>query len=469
MSSTTSLSSAGSPPSSKSKLLTSDLMKYHSKQVIRKMRSQMRKLVTGDEKKRVRDLIKEAKNEPTNIKLFDKLCFTGGVLNIIGCQHYAFTEPELYWAWYTLTIALLMLMRIPAFVMTNLQYFLFDFCYFVQLLTFIQMYVTSVAGNETFFRVLYIYTTGPLMWAVVLWRNSLVFHDYEKMSSVYIHILPAGLYYTLRWHTNFTNASPITYIDFGCAILGYIFWQFCYYFKTEVADKKLLDSNPNMLTSLRWMTGETKSVVSLAALKFCRHIGLYGSEEKFNSTSFKTKFVFMFFQLSYTILAMLLVPLFYNNKIANWVFISFIFTTAVYQGASFYIEVFSARYQLKFSKNNSNIQDVAQAATEVTIKVMRALSESGGMNKTANDDVDVGGDSDSKKTVRRDSGNNKDDDDDGVGLSLDDADREALGVDSLARIATKAVVDSFCDQDENSLNGSDDEYDRSSRIDSKDE
>ena len=37
---------------------------------------QVRKAVTGDEKKRIRDLLKEKKKEPRNTKLFDKISFT---------------------------------------------------------------------------------------------------------------------------------------------------------------------------------------------------------------------------------------------------------------------------------------------------------------------------------------------------------------------------------------------------------
>lgn len=33
-----------------------------------------------------------------------------------------------------------------------------------------------------------------------VWRNSLVFHDVEKITSLYIHIFPGLLLYTLRWY-----------------------------------------------------------------------------------------------------------------------------------------------------------------------------------------------------------------------------------------------------------------------------
>ena len=38
---------------------------------------------------------------------------------------------------------------------------------------------------------------GPLAWATYIFRNSLVFHDLDKMTSVYIHVLPLFLTYGL--------------------------------------------------------------------------------------------------------------------------------------------------------------------------------------------------------------------------------------------------------------------------------
>jgi len=42
--------------------------------------------------------------------------------------------------------------------------------------------------------------TRPLACAAVALRNALVFHDVDNMASVFIHILPSLLMFTLRWH-----------------------------------------------------------------------------------------------------------------------------------------------------------------------------------------------------------------------------------------------------------------------------
>lgn len=33
-------------------------------------------------------------------------------------------------------------------------------------------------------------SNGPLLWAIITWRNSLVFHDLDKITSVMIHAFP---------------------------------------------------------------------------------------------------------------------------------------------------------------------------------------------------------------------------------------------------------------------------------------
>jgi hypothetical protein len=74
-----------------------------------KLKSKWRKLVTGDEKKRIRDLIIESQEKPENIKLFDKIAFTFGVLNIGACQFVLFNLTGWFWVWYSFVIPLLLI------------------------------------------------------------------------------------------------------------------------------------------------------------------------------------------------------------------------------------------------------------------------------------------------------------------------------------------------------------------------
>ena len=122
------------------------------------LKNKWRKLVTGDEKKRVRDLIRERKKEPFYIRLIDKLAFTLGVINISVSQYFLLSRPQDFWIWYSLIIPLLMIVRTREFKKRKFDYFLFDFCYFVLVLTFIYLYFVN--QSEILFNICYIFSNS---------------------------------------------------------------------------------------------------------------------------------------------------------------------------------------------------------------------------------------------------------------------------------------------------------------------
>lgn len=87
---------------------------------------------------------------------------------------------------------------------------------------------------------------GPLLGAIVLcvesstvylpylrWQNRLVFHDIDKTTSLFIHLMPALLSYCVRWCNPemWDNSTPeentITFKDLGIMMLFYTLWQVC--------------------------------------------------------------------------------------------------------------------------------------------------------------------------------------------------------------------------------------------------
>ena len=348
-----------------------------------KLRSKFRKAITGDEKKRVRDHVQE---QPDYVKLFDKIAFTLGLLNILACEYFLVKLPTYFWLWYSLVIPLLILCRISHFKSLGWQYFLLDFCYFVLFCVFVNLFFFS--DSQLFFKVCFIYANGPLTWAIVIWRNSLVFHDYDKITSVYIHFFPCILYYAGRWYGHksislFQNSSfiplstlyinkmecltngigsckssktvavsfdKLMYSDYLIAALGYLFWQICYFTKTEIMDKMKLDSRPDLLTSLRWMSSDRKNFFAKFVLRICKKLRLLKSDEHFDSNKIKTKLIFMGAQFIYSVVTFIPTVILYNSQICHALFIIFIFIASAFNGASFYIEVFSKVYQLKIEK-----------------------------------------------------------------------------------------------------------------------
>jgi hypothetical protein len=82
----------------------------------------------------------------------------------------------------------------------------------------------------------------------------------------------------------------------------------------------------------------------------------------------------MFFQLVYTAATFGPVAFLFRHRQITAGFVVAIFTIAAFNGASYYIEIFSSRYQLKFNKKDT--QKVAAAAAEVAIEVVRRRRQS---------------------------------------------------------------------------------------------
>mmetsp|Transcript_15296 Transcript_15296/g.23035 ORF Transcript_15296/g.23035 Transcript_15296/m.23035 type:complete len:560 (-) Transcript_15296:92-1771(-) len=352
-----------------------DLIILPSSQYVKK---KWRKVVTGDEQKRVRDHIKEKKEIPRYVKLFDKISFTIGVLNIPLCQFFILNRPDYFGIMFCIIIPTLLLGRYFYFKSIKLQYFLYDFCYFTNILSILCVFLHNYM--PWFFRMLFIYTNGPLTWALIVWRNSLVYHDFDKMTSIYIHILPAMLTLVLRWNViSPASITPLSLQDFINAALGYIFWQVSYYIKTEIMDRHVLDNNPELLTSLRWLAKDKKNATARGVLKLMKSVGVMKKDEEYQAHEVKTKIIFMTSQFVFTVVAFLPSFLLYRSYRLHVGYMVALFVTAVYNGASYYIEVFSQRYQLKFSKKE-DMQKVVQAAAEIAYQAATNKRQGGPVN-----------------------------------------------------------------------------------------
>lgn len=299
----------------------------------------------------VKDKVTDIEGRPQNIKVFDKIAFTLGVLNICCAEYYLVAQPAKYWMWYSIIVPIMLITRWKHFKANGMQYFLLDFCYMVNIFTFIHLYLLyDKPYSEQVFRVGFILTTGPLPAAVPVWMNSLVFHDVDRTVSVYIHTLPMCLYYTLRTYDRVPHGTvPLNMADYGYASLFYVCWQAVYWLQTEVVDKDKLEEEA-LLTSLKWLSTNTRNALSGGCLRLCRRLRLFAEDETFQPQDTKTKLVFVTSQAIFTGLAMVPTYWCWQSPTFNIFYICVIFTTAIYFGGSYYVDVFSKKYALALEK-----------------------------------------------------------------------------------------------------------------------
>jgi hypothetical protein len=320
-----------------------------------------------------------------------------------------------------------------------LQLFLIDFCYFVNFLCFAHLFV--LPRSSALFTMAFACANGPVAFAIIAWRNSLVFHELEKVTSVFIHFLPALLMFSQRWlypgalagkpHllppylvcpesvtgrletvSRDQAAGTFSSVDYGSGaasagafdtarctlgvtgecvpggviedaasgeglvcggleasaagqhylcnrtfwsmmalpLIFYVVWQVFYFVKTEVLDKKKLDADPALATSLRWLARSGKGFLHDLAHSAVVALGLLKPDEKFDPDSYVTKFTFIGAQFLYTVIALLPTKLMYDYYYVHAAFLGFFFVAATWNGSAFYIEVFSVRYQRKIEQ-----------------------------------------------------------------------------------------------------------------------
>jgi hypothetical protein len=61
------------------------------------------------------------------------------------------------------------------------------------------LFIWWISTSTLLFTAAFMRTNGPVFWAIIAWRNSLVFHSLDKMAAVVIHIFPPLVIYRLHW------------------------------------------------------------------------------------------------------------------------------------------------------------------------------------------------------------------------------------------------------------------------------
>lgn len=150
--------------------------------------------------------------------------------------------PSRFYRTYVTQGLLLLCLRLVDFRVRRMHYYLFDFCYFANLALLI--FCIWLPRNPVLLKTLYAYSYGPLAWSIPLFRNSLVFHSVDRLTSLFIHIYPPIVMWTVRWTPDteqFGNVleEQATWVQLVLVpTLLYAVWGALYYTKVFVVSSR---------------------------------------------------------------------------------------------------------------------------------------------------------------------------------------------------------------------------------------
>nr|BAN40845.1 hypothetical protein, conserved [Entamoeba invadens] len=268
-----------------------------------------------------------------NIKLLDKISFVIGVCLLLMGEYIVLLRPDLMHVFYVCLFIPLVTSRYLVYRMNRWHYFLLDFCYFTNITLIISLFRGFVLKQDIswIFTTLFVCITGPLLTAIPMWNNSLVFHDFTKLTSITIHLLPGMVVYCLRWYGTLEVPQELTvWTGFVFPWLFYIAWQILYLIITEVFKREEIYEEGYM-TSVRWLVEEKPR----KAIMFFR---------QFFPERFSTLFVMVVTQLFMFLVTTLPQFYIYKHRLVHQAWILFCFLFCVWNGANYYFEVFVNRY-----------------------------------------------------------------------------------------------------------------------------
>jgi hypothetical protein len=304
---------------------------------------------------------KRLKRDAKTVRLRDKIAFVVGVGNTCVAPALAMRYPHHIPLYYGLQLTVLLVLRYFIYRSRQWHYFIFDNCYFVNIMT---MLVCWVSHSRALFLATFALTNGPVALAIVAWRNSLVFHSLDKVTSLFIHIMPPLVMYCVRWMpellqsmyceneafvTLFRNQRYPAMKDLDpsfqemmvYASLAFGVWQVLYYVFVMIKRREKVEAGLR-LTSYSWLLGSDpqgkQSLIQRVAFAF-------GPRWKLE--------MFVLIQTLYSIVTFIPTIFLFRHFWLHSAFLVVMFAVSVWNGANYYIEVFSRRYILELEKLKS--------------------------------------------------------------------------------------------------------------------
>ncbi|XXG42456.1 hypothetical protein AAC387_Pa01g2734 [Persea americana] len=289
--------------------------------------------------------VKIAKRAEEHERFINKVTHLLGVLGFGGFCFLLGARPQDIPCVYCLFYVTFVPLRWIYYRFKKWHYYLLDFCYYAN--TIFLVMLLFYPRNEKFFMVCFSFAEGPLAWALIVWRCSLVFSSVDKIVSVLIHLLPGIVFFTIRWwdpatfeamHPEGKASSRVSwpYVEdwsflciwlFVVPLVAYTLWQLLYFLIVNVLRRQRLLRDPEVMTSYRELSKKAQKANNI----WWRLSGLLGDQNRM--------LMYILFQAVFTVATMALtVPIFLSYEM-HITFQILKVSASVWNGGSFLLEV----------------------------------------------------------------------------------------------------------------------------------
>ncbi|KAH6761646.1 membrane protein [Perilla frutescens var. hirtella] len=321
--------------------------------------------------------IKIAKQAEEHERFINKVTHLLGVLGFGGFCFILGARPQdvryLYCVFYVIFVPL----RWIYYRYKKWHYYLLDFCYYANTIFLIML--LCYPTKEKLFMVCFSFAEGPLAWALIIWRCSLVFNSMDKIVSVFIHLLPGLVFFTIRWwdpvffeamHPEGTaRKATWPYAEnklylwtwlFFVPLVAYVIWQLLYFLIVNVLRRQRFLRDPEVMTSYRELSKKAQKANNM----WWRLSGVLGDQNRM--------FMYILLQAMFTVATTALtVPIFLSYEL-HVTFQLLKVSATVWNGGNFLLEVMPRQVILKEKKK----KEMQPVEVELNLSVPESSTKS---------------------------------------------------------------------------------------------
>jgi len=303
------------------------------------------------------------------VRTREKITFFSAVMSLFFTTLVFAMAPEYIHILYTAQALYLLPLRVYRYKKRAWHYFLFDLCYYTTILDFI--FIWFMPSSPALWVACYCLSHGSVASAVITWRNSLVFHDHDKVTSLFIHIYPPLTFTVIRHfypnaEVRFPALKQVPHLEpIRALVLSsiiYSIWQLLYW-KFVLINRRTKVESGQRMTSFYYLLNDKRGVIGKA---------LAAIPPSYREVSF------MVGQLIYSILTELpAVFLLYGSPLWSEAFMFLIFAVSVWNGGGFYIEVFGRKFERELEALRKELAEATASRSENSSPILLPQSDDG--------------------------------------------------------------------------------------------